>query len=104
MPNLNRVILVGHVGRDAEIRTTSNGKNVMTFSLATGKEHTDWHEVVSFNPPDWLEVKKGDLVYVEGRLSYSNWTDKSGGKKYKAQVVGMVWNFSRRKKAEDIPF
>ena len=106
MPSINRVTLIGHAGGDAEMRFTQTGKKIMTFSLATGtKDRTEWHSIKSWDPPDWVQVNKGDLVFVDGKLTYESWEGKDGQRKYKAVVVGHVHNISGKSKpADDVPF
>src|SRR5215470_3615350 len=100
--SVNKVILVGNVGRDPEIRSTQDGTRVANLSLATSenwrdkntgerKERTEWHRVVIFNERlvDVVEkyVKKGAKLYVEGALQTRKWTDNSGAEKYTTEVV-----------------
>ena len=102
MAGVNKVILVGNVGKDPEIRTTQDGTKIANFSLATSetwndrasgerKEKTEWHRVVVFNDriTDVVEkyVKKGKSVYVEGSLQTRKWTDQSGTEKFSTEVV-----------------
>ena len=100
--SVNKVILVGNVGNDPEIRTFGNGGKVANFSIATSenwrdkqsgerKEKTEWHRVAVFN--DGLVgvieryVKKGSKLYIEGKLQTRKWTDNSGQDKYTTEVV-----------------
>ncbi len=100
--SVNKVILVGNVGKDPEIRSLQNGGRVANFSLATSenwkdrasgerREKTEWHRVVIFN--DNLVgvverfVKKGSKLYIEGALETRKWTDQSGQEKYSTEVV-----------------
>ena len=100
--SVNKVILIGHLGRDPEIRTNQGGEKIATLSLATSeswkdratgerKEKTEWHRVVIFNPnlSDIAEryLKKGSSVYVEGALQTRKWTDQHGQEKYSTEVV-----------------
>jgi single-strand DNA-binding protein len=100
--SVNKVILVGNLGRDPEIRSTSGGQRVANFSLATSetwrdktsgerKERTEWHRVVVFNDRlvDVVEkyVKKGSKLYIEGALQTRKWTDNSGQEKYTTEIV-----------------
>ncbi len=102
MAGVNKVILVGNVGKDPEIRTTQDGTKIANFSIATSetwndkasgerKEKTEWHRVVVFNDriTDVVEkyVKKGKSVYVEGSLQTRKWTDQSGTEKFSTEVV-----------------
>ena len=100
--SVNKVILVGNLGRDPEIRTLNSGEKVANLSLATSeqwrdkasgerKEKTEWHRVVIFNEnivrvaENYL--KKGSTVYVEGSLQTRKWTDQQGVEKYSTEVV-----------------
>ena len=100
--SVNKVILVGNVGKDPEVRTSQDGSKIVSFSLATSetwndkasgerKERTEWHRVVVFNDrtADVVEkyVRKGSKVYVEGALQTRKWTDQSGVEKYTTEVV-----------------
>ena len=100
--SVNKVILVGDLGKDPEVRRMQSGEPVVNLSLATSenwrdkasgerKEKTEWHRVVIFNP-NLAEVaekylRKGSKVYVEGQLSTRKWTDKDGVEKYSTEVV-----------------
>jgi single-strand DNA-binding protein len=100
--SLNKVMLIGNVGRDPEIRSTQNGTSVANLSIATSeswkdkntgerKERTEWHRVVVFN--DGLVgvieqyLRKGSTVYIEGQLQTRKWTDQSGAEKYTTEIV-----------------
>ncbi len=100
--SVNKVILIGNLGRDPEIRTMQNGGRVANLSIATSenwkdkqtgerREKTEWHRVVIFN--DGLVgiterfLKKGSKVYLEGQLETRKWTDQSGQEKYTTEVV-----------------
>jgi single-strand DNA-binding protein len=100
--SVNKVILVGNLGRDPEIRSTQDGTKVANLSLATSeswrdkstgerKERTEWHRVVIFNERlvDVVEkyVKKGSKLYIEGALQTRKWTDNAGVEKYSTEVV-----------------
>jgi len=100
--SVNKVILVGNIGRDPEIRTTQDGMRVANMSLATSeswrdknsgerKERTEWHRVVVFNERlvDVIEkyVRKGSKLYIEGALQTRKWTDNSGQERYTTEVV-----------------
>ncbi|HUB94678.1 MAG TPA: single-stranded DNA-binding protein [Stellaceae bacterium] len=100
--SVNKVILVGNLGRDPEIRSTQGGQRVANFSLATSetwrdrtsgerKERTEWHRIVVFNDRlvDVIEkyVKKGSKLYIEGALQTRKWTDNSGQERYSTEVV-----------------
>jgi single-strand DNA-binding protein len=100
--SVNKVILIGNIGRDPEIRSTNDGTKVASLSVATSetwkdknsgerKEKTEWHRVVVFNDRlvDVIEryVKKGSKLYLEGALQTRKWTDNSGIEKYTTEIV-----------------
>lgn len=97
--SLNRIMLIGRLGKDAETRFTTNNVSVTNFTLATdyrykGKNgdwvsETTWHNIVSFNLSDYYKenLKKGRKFYVEGRLSKRDYTDKDGIKRYNTEVI-----------------
>ncbi len=100
--SVNKVILVGNVGKDPEVRNTQDGAKIVNFTLATSetwndrasgerKERTEWHRIVVFNDnvANVVEkyVRKGSKVYVEGALQTRKWTDQSGQEKYTTEVV-----------------
>jgi single-strand DNA-binding protein len=100
--SVNKVILVGNLGRDPEVRSTQDGMKIVNLNLATSeswrdkasgerKEKTEWHRVVIFNErlAEVAEkyLKKGSKVYVEGQLQTRKWTDKEGAEKYSTEVV-----------------
>jgi single-strand DNA-binding protein len=100
--SVNKVILVGNLGKDPEVRRMTSGEPVVNLSVATSeswrdkasgekKERTEWHRVVIFNK-NLAEVaekylRKGAKVYVEGQLQTRKWTDKDGQEKYSTEVV-----------------
>ncbi len=105
--SINKVILVGNVGGDPEIRSTSDGREIANFSLATSeswkdkasgekKEKTEWHRVVIFS--QGLAgivknyVKKGTKLYIEGSLQTRKWTDNAGVEKYTTEIVLQNFN------------
>jgi single-strand DNA-binding protein len=101
MVGINKVILVGHLGADPEVRSMNNGGTVVNMRVATSEswkdrdgnrqERTEWHNVVIFNEglgkvaEDYL--RKGSKVYLEGQLQTRKWTDRDGGDKYTTEVV-----------------
>ncbi|MGP9821377.1 single-stranded DNA-binding protein [Salinarimonas sp. NSM] len=102
MAGVNKVILVGNLGRDPEVRRTSNGDPIVNLRLATSetwrdkatgerKERTEWHSVVIFNEQlgkiAEQYLKKGSTVYIEGQLQTRKWTDREGVEKYTTEVV-----------------
>jgi len=97
--SLNKVMLIGNLGKDAETRVTPSNLSVTSFTVATqnsykGKDgnwvnETTWHNIVSFNLSDYFKevLKKGAKVYVEGRIQTDDYTDKDGNKKYFTKIV-----------------
>lgn len=107
MASLNKVTLIGHLGKDPEMRTTQAGKQVANFSLATSEEWKDkatgekrsvtqWHNVVIFNEAlakvAAQYLKKGSKVYIEGQLQTRKWQDNNGNDKYTTEVVLQAFN------------
>lgn len=105
--SVNKVILVGNMGADPEIRRTQDGKPIANLRLATSeswrdkatgerKEKTEWHRVVVFSEPlcKVIEqyVKKGSKLYIEGALQTRKWTDQQGVEKYSTEVVLQGFN------------
>ena len=105
--SINKVILVGNLGKDPEVRALQNGSEVCNLTIATSeswkdkatgerKEKTEWHRVVIFNEPlvrvarDYL--KKGSKVYLEGQLQTRKWTNKDGQDQYSTEVVLQGFN------------
>lgn len=105
--SVNKVILVGNLGRDPEVRHTQDGKPIVNLSLATSetwrdrntgerKERTEWHRVVIFN--EGLAkvaeqyLKKGSTVYIEGQLQTRKYTDKDGVEKYSTEILLQGFN------------
>ena len=102
MSSLNKVLIIGNLGRDPEVRHTQDGKPIVNLSVATSeswkdrntgerKERSEWHRVVIFN--EGLAkiaeqyLKKGSTVYLEGQLQTRKWTDKDGVEKYSTEVI-----------------
>ncbi len=99
--SVNKVILIGNLGKDPEIKYTTSGVPVAKFSLATNERYkdksgewqdrTEWHNIVAWQRTAEIVgeyVKKGSKVYIEGRLQTSSWEDKqSGEKKYRTEIV-----------------
>jgi single-strand DNA-binding protein len=103
--SMNKAILVGNLGADPEVRSTTNGSRVATLSIATSRqwknqagekqEKTEWHRVVFWNTKfsnlaDIAEryCKKGDKVYVEGSIEYRSWQDREGQTRYTTEING----------------
>jgi single-strand DNA-binding protein len=100
MSSLNKILLIGHLGKDPEVRYTPDGSPVATFSLATSEnwtdkngtrqEHTEWHTIVAWNRLADLSKRfltKGRQVYVEGRLRSREWTDRDGNKRRTTEII-----------------
>jgi single-strand DNA-binding protein len=97
---VNKVILVGNVGKDPEIKVASTGNSIATFSLATTDrtkdpagnwiDRTEWHSLVAFQRTAEIVrdyVKKGSKLYIEGRIQTRSWDDKDGQKKYRTEII-----------------
>ena len=100
--SVNKVILVGNLGRDPEVKSMQDGRSMVNMSIATSenwrdrqsgerKERTEWHRVVIFNEKlaevAQKFVRKGSKVYIEGQLTTRKWTDQSGQERYTTEVV-----------------
>ncbi len=107
MSSVNKVILIGNLGRDPEVRRTQDGKPIANLSIATAetwrdkvtgerKEKAEWHRVTIFNEGlaniAGQYLKKGSKVYLEGSLQTRKWTDKDGAEKYSTEVVLQGFN------------
>jgi single-strand DNA-binding protein len=101
MAGVNKVILLGHLGRDPEMRYQPSGGAIANFSVATSEtfkdkegnkqERTEWHRVVLFGRTAEIAgeyLRKGSMAYVEGRLQTRKWTDKEGQERYTTEIVG----------------
>lgn len=101
MAGVNKVILVGNLGKDPEVRHLDNGRAVANFSIATSESYknkagervtnTEWHNVVLWTPLAEIAerfLKKGNQVYIEGKLTTRSWDDQDGNKRYTTEVVG----------------
>jgi len=97
--SLNRVMLIGNLGRDAETRFTTNNLSVTNFSIATTRSFKDkdgnwqnettWHNITGFNLSDYYKdnLKKGKKFYIEGRISKRDYNDKDGNKRTSTDVI-----------------
>lgn len=105
--SLNKVVLIGNLGRDPEFRSTNNGKEIATFTMATSdswkdrltgekKEKTEWHRVVVFNEGLVKVIKnylkKGNKIYLEGSLQTRKWVDNAGQEKYSTEIILQNFN------------
>ena len=101
MAGVNKIILIGRLGRDPEVRYTPSGLGVANFSIATSeewkdkatgekKERTEWHRIVAFGKLGEIcgeYLSKGKQVYIEGRIQTREWEDKEGNKRYTTEIV-----------------
>jgi single-strand DNA-binding protein len=113
MPALNRVQLIGYLGKEPDSRFTPNGKQVTHFSLAVTqrrksgsetKEYTEWVNVEAWGRLGEIAqqyLKKGSLVYVEGRLKTDKYEDSKGETKYFSKVVAQLMQFLDKKNADE---
>ena len=113
--SVNKVILVGRLGKDPEVKATPSGTTVAKFSLATDEkftdksgekqERTEWHNIVAWSRLGEIcgqYLKKGKLVYIEGQLRTDSWDDKeSGQKKYRTEIIAQTMQMLDRKGDED---
>jgi single-strand DNA-binding protein len=109
MSGINKVILVGHLGKDPEIRNLEGGVSVTSFPLATSEtfnkdgrkvEQTEWHNIVMWRGLAEIAAKflsKGKLVYIEGKLRTRSFEDKEGVKKYTTEIVAENFTMLGRK-------
>jgi single-strand DNA-binding protein len=101
MASLNKVMLIGNLGKDPEVRFTASGQAVASFSLATSEkfkgktgeweERTEWHNITLWGKLAEISgeyLSKGKTIYVEGRLQTRKWQDKSGNDRYTTEIVG----------------
>lgn len=106
MSGVNKVILIGNLGKDPEVRSIEGGAKVASFSLATNEvfkgkdgnkvEQTEWHNIVVWRGLAELAekyLKKGSQIYLEGRIKTRSWDDKEGNKRYITEIVGDTMTF-----------
>ncbi len=112
MSSINKVILIGHLGRDPEVRHLENGAVVAKFSLATTESYkdkadewqnqTEWHDVVMWRflaERAEKQLKKGSLTYVEGKLTHRKWVDKEGNNRYNTEVVASTFRLLEKRES-----
>lgn len=123
MASLNKVMLIGNLGRDPEVRYMSSGDPVATLALATTsvwndkngqrQESTEWHRVIFFGKQAEIcqqYLKKGSSIYVEGKIQTRKWTDNSGTERYSTDIRGDLMqmlsgrNSNTSQQGEDMPF
>ena len=101
MSSLNKVMVIGNVGREPEVRSTPGGSMVANFTVATTErykakdgtynETTEWHRIVMWKRLAEIAeqyIRKGSKVYIEGKLQTRSWDDKDGNKRYQTEVIG----------------
>ena len=106
MAAVNKAIILGNLGRDPEVRYTTDGNAVTTFSVATtekrkdrdgnSQEHTEWHRIVVFGRLAEVcgeYLAKGKSVYLEGSIRTRSWDDREGNKRYTTEIVGRTVQF-----------
>ncbi len=106
MSGVNKVILIGNLGKDPEVRSIEGGAKVASFSLATNEvykgrdgnkvEQTEWHNIVVWRGLAELAekyLKKGSQIYLEGKIKTRSWDDKEGNKRYITEIVGDTMTF-----------
>lgn len=115
--SVNKVILIGNLGRDPEIKKLENGATLASFSLATSEsytdkvsgkkiENTDWHDVVLWRGLAELAekfLKKGMKIYVEGRLKKRSWQDREGNTRYNVEIIGDEMTILSKPPTDTIP-
>lgn len=114
MLGVNKVILVGNVGKDPELKFTPSGQAVCNFSLATSETFkdkagdkqtkTEWHNIVIWGKIAEIAnqyLKKGSQVYLEGKITTRSWDDKDGNKKYTTEIVVSSFQFLSGTKGKD---
>ena len=117
MAGVNKVILVGNLGKDPEVRYLDNGRAVANFSLATSETYknksgervtnTEWHNLVLWTPLAEIAEKflhKGSQVYIEGKITTRSYEDKDGNTRYITEVVGREMTLLGRKSDNDDPY
>lgn len=113
MASLNKVMLIGNLGKDPEVKYTPSGLQIAKFTVATTdsvkkgdnwENKTEWHNIVSFGKSAEFAgkyLKKGSTVYLEGRIQTSSWDDDNGVKKYKTEIIAdSVKTLSKREASE----
>ncbi|TAL56331.1 MAG: single-stranded DNA-binding protein [Bacteroidetes bacterium] len=113
MGGINKIILLGHLGKDPDIRHLEGGVTVASFSVATSenfkdknsgekREQTEWHNIVMWRnlaeSVEKSELKKGDRVYLEGKIRTRQWQDKEGNKRSSVEIVADTFTIITRKK------
>lgn len=113
---INKVTLIGFLGKDPEIRATESGVKVCTFSVATNETYkdkndqwqtlTEWHNIVAWRflaEKAERELKKGSFVYIEGKITYKKYTDKEGIERYTSEIVANTLNSLDKRDKNTLP-
>lgn len=116
MAGVNKVILLGNLGKDPEVKTTENGTKMARFSLATSEtykdrdgnrqEKTEWHNIVVWRQLAEIAEKyltKGKTIYLEGKLTTRQWEDKNKEKRYTTEIVADTFTMIGPRKEQDSP-
>lgn len=116
MAGVNKVILIGHLGHDPETKSTQGGDKICSFNLATTEsyknkdgdkvQNTEWHKVVTFRKLAEIAekyLKKGSLLYVEGKLKTNSYTDKEGVLKYSTSIIADTFTMLSGSKNTESP-
>lgn len=113
MAGLNKVILIGNVGKDPEVRQFDNGHKKISFSLATNEsykdkdgawqEQTEWHNVVGWGFLAERPIAKGDTLYVEGKIKTRDYNDKDGNTRYITEILAERFNMILKRNSGDGP-
>lgn len=117
MKGINKVILVGNVGKDPEMKYTASGKAIANLTVATSEswndkqtgekvDKTEWHRIVAFERLAEIigeYVKKGSQVYIEGKLQTRKWQDKDGNDRYSTEIIASQMQMLGGKPADDKP-
>lgn len=112
---INKIHLIGNTGKDPEIRTTGSGYKVASFSLATSEHfkdkqgtrqtETQWHNIVVWGPLAEIcekYVKKGQMIYVDGKVQYRSYDDKDGNKRYVTEINASNIQMLEKRKQDDV--
>lgn len=114
MSGVNKVIIIGRLGRDPEIRNTKDGTQIANLNVATSQEwkdkstgekgeHTEWHRIIAFGRLGEIcgqYLNKGSQVYIEGRLQTREWQDKDGNRRYTTEIIASSMQMLDSKKAD----
>jgi len=112
---INKVLLIGNLGKDPEIKHFDNGGSVAKFSVATNENYldksgewqkkTEWHDIVVWNKNAERaekQLKKGQMVYVEGKLTHRKWQDDQGNNRYNTEVVAQTFRLLERREQSQV--